>query len=70
MPEYYFLPEIYQNRNRFFNGLRQEETISDDMHGKLFVDEMRMPPWASNSYDLTRTMRTELESQYVRDNIH
>ena len=40
------------------------------MHGKLFVDEMRMPPWASNSYDLTRTMRTELESQYVRDNIH
>ena len=31
---------------------------------------MLMPPWAANSYDLTRIMREELESKYVRENIH
>lgn len=31
---------------------------------------MVMPPWAANAYDLTRVMRTELESKYVRDNLH
>ena len=31
---------------------------------------MRMPPWAANSFDLARIMRSELESTYVRENIH
>lgn len=29
-----------------------------------------MPPYAMNSYDLTRILREELESKYVRENIH
>ena len=29
-----------------------------------------MPPWAANSFDLTRILRQEMESEYVRENIH
>ena len=69
IPEYYFLPELYQNRNRYHSGLRQEETIGN-VTGKLFVAHMRMPPYAANGFDLARILRDELESNYVRDNIH
>ncbi len=69
IPEYYFLPELYQNRNRFFSGLRQAENKAKNKM-KMMVDSMRMPPWAANSYDLARIMRNELESKHVRDNLH
>ena len=71
IPEYYFLPELYQNRNRFFSGLRQAaEVAGKPTKMKMMVDSMRMPPWAANSYDLARIMRNELESKHVRDNLH
>ena len=69
IPEYYFCPELYQNRNRYHTGLRQEETIGD-VTGKLFVDHMKMPPYAANAFDLTRILREELETKHVRENIH
>lgn len=31
---------------------------------------MKMPPYAANSYDLTRILREELETKYVRENIN
>lgn len=29
-----------------------------------------MPPYAMNAFDMTRIFREELESKYVRENIH
>jgi hypothetical protein len=40
------------------------------LEGNLFVDQLVMPPYAMNSYDLARILREELESKYVRENIH
>ena len=39
------------------------------IESKLFVDTLRMPPYAMNAFDLVRIMREELESKYVRENI-
>ena len=60
---------MYQNRNRFHTGLAQKQKVAG-LEGNLFVDQMVMPPYAMNSYDLTRILREELESKYVRENIH
>ena len=37
VPEYYFLPELYMNKNRQHTGLRQQSKIAGTK-AKLFVD--------------------------------
>ena len=68
VPELFFMPEIFQNRNCLHAGLHQAEQMGDQ-HKHLHTDELRMPPWAANAYDLCRVHREELESKYVKENI-
>ena len=56
VPECYFMPELMMNRNLQHSGSTKESYLNNKSV-KLFTDEMRMPPWASNSFDLVRVMR-------------
>eukprot|EP00300_Choanocystis_sp_HF-7_P023908 c25296_g1_i1.p1 GENE.c25296_g1_i1~~c25296_g1_i1.p1 ORF type:complete len:604 (-),score=114.83 c25296_g1_i1:47-1783(-) len=62
IPEFYYLPEMFQNVNRINLGRLQT--------GKQ-LDDVELPPWANGSADrFVRVMRAALESEYVSQNLH
>lgn len=62
IPEFYFLPEFLQNRNRIDFGAMQDN---------VSVDDVVLPPWAKGSpIVFVRKMREALESKYVSQNLH
>ena len=62
IPEFYYLPELFENRNKFDFGIRQ--TMER-------VDDVVLPPWAKNSaHEFVRIHRQALESDFVSANLH
>jgi hypothetical protein len=62
IPEFYYLPEFLQNRNRIDFGV---------MHDNAVFDDVVLPPWAKGSpVTFVRKMREALESKYVSHNLH
>jgi len=64
IPEFFFLPELLQNINRFnFGKLDTEE--------ENWVDNVGLPAWAHGNPDrFIRLHREALESTYVSENLH
>jgi len=62
IPEFFFLPEFLENRNRINFG---------QMDSGHVVDEIILPPWANGSaIEFVRKHREALESEYVSQNLH
>jgi hypothetical protein len=62
IPEFYYLPEMFRNENRFVFGTKQNGVP---------VDDVVLPPWAKGSSDVfVRKMRDALESPYVSQHLH
>eukprot|EP01094_Clydonella_sp_ATCC50884_P021304 TRINITY_DN4670_c1_g1_i1.p1 TRINITY_DN4670_c1_g1~~TRINITY_DN4670_c1_g1_i1.p1 ORF type:complete len:806 (-),score=266.06 TRINITY_DN4670_c1_g1_i1:22-2325(-) len=62
IPEFYYLPEMLSNSNRFDLGRKQtSEQIGDVV----------LPPWAhGDPIHFVNVMRSALESKYVSENLH
>ena len=64
VPEFYYLPEAFLNRNNFIFGRKQ---TGDE----AFIDDVILPPWANgDAHTFVRMNRQALESQYVSENLH
>jgi hypothetical protein len=62
IPEFYYLPEMFQNSNRFDLGVKQT--------GER-IDNVVLPPWAKgNPHEFVRVMRQALESEHVSEHLH
>uniref|UniRef100_A0A7S1BZH1 BEACH domain-containing protein n=1 Tax=Corethron hystrix TaxID=216773 RepID=A0A7S1BZH1_9STRA len=62
VPEFFTLPEIFMNTNKFPLGELQD--------GKGSVDDVKLPAWARGSaHEFVRVHRVALESEYVSQNI-
>lgn len=61
IPEFYFLPEMFINQNRFKFGKQEDGTE---------VADVEMPPWAKNPDDFVRINRMALESEFVSCQLH
>lgn len=56
IPELFYLPELFTNRNAYDLGVDEEG---------LPVDHVRLPPWASSWNEFCRLHRSALESECV-----
>ncbi|XP_048774132.2 neurobeachin-like isoform X3 [Ostrea edulis] len=61
IPEFFFLPEMFINQNRYKFG-KQEDGAE--------VGDVEMPPWAKNPDDFVRINRMALESEFVSCQLH
>lgn len=62
IPEFFSLPEMFLNNNRFPLGTTQSGRV---------VDNVQLPPWAKGSaFEFIRLNRMALESEYVSQNLH
>jgi Beige/BEACH domain/WD domain, G-beta repeat len=62
IPEFFCLPEMFLNTNKFPLGKTQ--------NGRM-VDDVGLPPWAKNSaHEFVRIQRLALEEEYVSQNLH
>ncbi|XP_023318209.1 neurobeachin isoform X4 [Trichogramma pretiosum] len=61
IPEFFFLPEMFVNTNRYKLG-RQEDGSS--------VGDVELPPWANTPEEFTRINRMALESEFVSCQLH
>ena len=62
VPEFFCLPEMFLNTNKFPLGRNQRG---------LPVDDVGLPPWANGSaFEFVRIQRLALESEYVSQNLH
>ncbi|XP_037775640.1 neurobeachin-like [Penaeus monodon] len=61
IPEFYYLPEMFVNWNRYKLGATEEDGI---------VDDVVLPPWASSPEEFIRINRMALESEFVSCQLH
>jgi hypothetical protein len=62
VPEFFCLPEMFLNTNKFPFGRTQSGRV---------VDDVTLPPWAKGSaFEFVRMQRQALESEYVSQNLH
>lgn len=61
IPEFYYLPEMFINWNRYKLGATEDEGI---------VDDVVLPPWASSPEEFVRINRMALESEFVSCQLH
>lgn len=62
IPEFFSLPEMFLNTNKFPLGRTQSGRV---------VDNVGLPPWAKGSaYEFVRVHRLALESEFVSQNLH
>ncbi|XP_071535311.1 neurobeachin isoform X2 [Panulirus ornatus] len=61
IPEFYYLPEMFINWNRYKLGATEEEGV---------VDDVVLPPWASSPEEFIRINRMALESEFVSCQLH
>lgn len=62
IPEFFYLPEMFMNGNRFNLGKKES--------GEL-IDGVVLPPWAKGSArEFIRLHRQALESEYVSEHLH
>ncbi|PAA67773.1 hypothetical protein BOX15_Mlig005886g1 [Macrostomum lignano] len=62
VPEFYYYPECLLNLNQFDLGRMQ---ITNEK-----VDDVVLPPWATDAFDFVRLHRAALESDHVSANLH
>ncbi|KAK6172415.1 hypothetical protein SNE40_016068 [Patella caerulea] len=61
IPEFYCLPEMFENSNKFNFGKQEDETV---------VDDVQLPAWAKSPHDFVRINRMALESEFVSCQLH
>lgn len=62
IPEFFTLPELFLNTNKFPLGKTQNGRV---------IDSVGLPPWAKGSaYEFVKIHRLALESEYVSRNLH
>jgi hypothetical protein len=61
IPEFFYLPEMFENINRFDLGRTQ---------AGVKIDSVALPPWASSPEEFVRLHRLALESDYVSAHLH
>eukprot|EP00698_Gefionella_okellyi_P026273 TRINITY_DN9942_c0_g1_i1.p1 TRINITY_DN9942_c0_g1~~TRINITY_DN9942_c0_g1_i1.p1 ORF type:complete len:2968 (+),score=749.63 TRINITY_DN9942_c0_g1_i1:68-8971(+) len=61
IPEMFYMPELFTNRDKFVFGRRQDGTPMDDVI---------LPRWAKSPEDFIRQHRAALESEYVSEHLH
>ena len=61
IPEFFYLPDFLRNRNGLDLGVTQ--------HGQQ-VDDVELPPWATDAADFIRRNREALESEHVSARLH
>ncbi|RZF43720.1 hypothetical protein LSTR_LSTR004233 [Laodelphax striatellus] len=61
IPEFFFLPEILVNSNRYCLGQQEDGTA---------VGDIELPPWASSPEEFIRINRMALESEFVSCQLH
>ena len=60
IPELYYMPEMFENLNKFDLGAVEKGPIS----------EVDLPAWASNPFNFIYGMRKALESRYVSEHLN
>lgn len=61
IPEFFFLPEMFVNANRYRLGLGED--------GKA-IGDVELPPWANSPEEFVRINRMALESEFVSCQLH
>ncbi|OQV18754.1 Neurobeachin [Hypsibius exemplaris] len=61
IPEFFYLPEMLVNSNRFNFGKQDDGTL---------VGDVQLPPWATSPDDFVRLHRMALESEFVSCQLH
>ncbi|XP_049825585.1 neurobeachin isoform X2 [Aethina tumida] len=61
IPEFFFLPEMFVNSNRYRLGTNED--------GKT-IGDVELPPWASSPEEFVRINRMALESEFVSCQLH
>ncbi|GLV35236.1 rugose [Carabus blaptoides fortunei] len=61
IPEFFFLPEMLVNSNRYRLGQQEDGTL---------VGDVELPPWASSPEEFVRINRMALESEFVSCQLH
>ncbi|KAJ8976421.1 hypothetical protein NQ317_004081, partial [Molorchus minor] len=61
IPEFYFLPEMFVNANRYRLGINED--------GKP-ISDVELPPWANSPEEFVRINRMALESEFVSCQLH
>ncbi|KAL3320339.1 hypothetical protein Ciccas_000979 [Cichlidogyrus casuarinus] len=61
IPEFFYLPEMFRNDNRYQMG------VTDD---QIRVDDVVLPPWASTPEEFVTLHRQALESEFVSCQLH
>ena len=62
VPEFFYLPEMFLNLNRFNLGRTQDQQQP--------VDDVELPKWAKSAHDFVRINRMALESEFVSCQLH
>ncbi|KNC50955.1 uncharacterized protein AMSG_07209 [Thecamonas trahens ATCC 50062] len=61
IPEFYYLPEMFENVNEVDFGVRQDG---------VRLDNVILPPWAETPQEFVAIHRRALESEYVSQHLH
>ncbi|XP_071847278.1 neurobeachin-like isoform X4 [Apostichopus japonicus] len=61
IPEFFYLPELFTNRNKYTLGTQDDGTK---------VDDVILPPWAKSAEEFVRINREALESEFVSCQLH
>ncbi|XP_064482280.1 neurobeachin-like isoform X2 [Ornithodoros turicata] len=61
IPEFFYLPEMFMNKNRYQLGRQEDGTP---------VGDVVLPPWASTPEEFVRINRMALESEFVSCQLH
>ncbi|XP_060530790.1 neurobeachin isoform X11 [Cylas formicarius] len=61
IPEFYFLPEMFVNSNRYRLGVNESGRI---------INDVELPPWANSPEEFVRINRMALESEFVSCQLH
>ena len=65
IPEFYFMPEIFKNKN----NLNLTQDLLDSNGEKIIINDVELPPWAHNSiYNFIIEMRNNLEKNQNKIN--
>lgn len=61
IPEFFFLPEMFMNSNRYRFGTQDDG---------ICVSDVDLPPWANSPEEFVRINRMALESEFVSCQLH
>ncbi|XP_033105986.1 lipopolysaccharide-responsive and beige-like anchor protein [Anneissia japonica] len=61
IPEFYYLPDMFVNENKFNFGKLEDGSL---------VDDVFLPPWAKSPEDFIRINKLALESEFVSCQLH